>query len=562
MKRQVVTKAPPKTGASHDLIKLLDSMQALREQQRISKLDSIKLDDYLVAAGELGAYLEQYEGSDFKKIATAIAGNANLRFYDADRDLAWRVIEPEMLELLDGIIVKAMGDDFRGLEDKHHFMNAAKCVMCKDWELEKRIEVYDTVLPVVDSSQALNIANNIGQISGDTLKINLDAKDLDTRIKQAKDAGFSKVVIRFDYTKDKEKIIKLKRIYNGTITDVAQPSGPNKNTIFKNRLLGVPAFLLVGGLPASLQKRIQNAFTMRGYSSFNSESTTAANALLEGAASFSLGFWALHLGPIVYVPLFAYFGLAAIPRIASLMKNSDIAVKDKNVFGKAKARPIGSLIAKIPLYPAEQILNLACGKVNYYPKEYTINFNQATPLGAFDNRFMRLARAQATTAAQKALPEKPQLKIPPAPNYHPLMDKAALIAVNAEAEESLRYRVTAHHSQGNLFRDAMNPKGLEGFGRYLDKPRNSLTFFSTSEQQPYRKFSALVCFSGERYSITLIGKNQIAAQAISEKLSDGKKPLDARLKEIAELAEADYAHLTYYKQGQKAEDLICRGVAA
>ena len=49
--KQVVSKAPPKTGASKDLLKLLDSMQNLREQQRVSKLDSTKLDDYLVAAG-------------------------------------------------------------------------------------------------------------------------------------------------------------------------------------------------------------------------------------------------------------------------------------------------------------------------------------------------------------------------------------------------------------------------------------------------------------------------------------------------------------------------------
>ena len=461
-----------------------------------------------------------------------------------------------MLELLDGIIVRAMGDDFRGLEDKHHFMNAAKCVMCKDWKLEERIQVYDTVLPVLDSSQALNMANQIGQINGDTLQVDLNARDLDTRIEQAKLAGFSKVVISFDYPPDMEKIIRLRRIYNGTITDATQPIGPQKDTIFKHSLLGIPAFLLAGGLPASLQKRVQNALTKRGYKSFNTESTSCSNALLEGAASLSLGFWALPLGPAVFGPLFVYFGFSAL-RMSSLLRNSDKAVKGKMEWGNPKAKPIGSLIAKIPLYPVEQLLNLVCGKVNYSPKKYTINFNQATPVRVFErDRIMRSIRGQVTVPVQKAIPEKPRIKSPPALNYHPIMENGALTAISAEAEESLRYRVTAHHSQGNLFRDAMNPKGLEGFGRYLDKPRSSLTFFSTSEQPPYNKFSALVCLPGERYSLTLIGKNPIAAQVISEKLSDAKKPLEARLKEIAELGEAEFAHLTHYVRGQKAEDLV------
>ncbi len=506
--RTVVIQAPERDKS---LVKLLDSMEDIRRQELAKgESESTQQNEYLILADRLRSELKPRLGvaEDFDKIVAILADKPHLMHYDVSSESMWRQVEPEISELLDRVLIEAMGDDFRGVADKQHVLNAAKCEMCANWPLKTRLEVYDYVRPVLDSSRTLNSITNVGEIIGNGTEILIKGipRDLEEKIRQAGEMGFKYLILRADYYENRKDIKKMRGRKGWEIKGMGAQRSPDRS--YTPRIMQ-RLYPLIGALPASLQRRVYINLEKKGitYDEMTPSMRNSAASIVTDMITAG-GLMLLTQNPLVYVPV---FGLIAVDYLRLLYSFGTSMFR--NNIGRNLNKPMGSPVAKIVLFPIELILGGVYGKVAYNPLEIKIHLDQD-------------GKEEQT-----------------APNLHPIMEKLASSedgASNFELAEKLKAQ-----APGTPILTSQSNKN------------DTFTLYNiVSDCSPFNKLSALVCLSGERYAITIIGTNEINLEQVSETLSDAKLPIEQRLCEIAERSGVRFAHLTHYSQGKKTEDMV------
>ena len=137
-----------------DFLTNLRAMHALRQEALSSRfsLEKEGLNDYLHLAYRLASSLNGLAEGEMRAALQELVGTFNqdpdLLDYDPRQEAFWQASHPAFCRTMDALLVHLTGDEYDGIaQEKHHLVQALKVLGAESLPLEKRLSVYDTVLP-------------------------------------------------------------------------------------------------------------------------------------------------------------------------------------------------------------------------------------------------------------------------------------------------------------------------------------------------------------------------------------------------------------------------------
>ena len=567
-----------------NMAKITEVMERLRrEGQATGELSYEKKNEYLHLAYRLASCIEALSDKEMVEKMNEVVkqfDKSSLFFaYDFAQDNFWRENEQEFSKNLDRIVIGLAGDNFSGLEDKHHILNALKYLGSANEPLEKRLEVYDTILPVNNLSREkyrgillkrLGAKSYANQENTKTLFVPFG--DVNERlIKSLEFFGFDHLEtyaennFGFDCKNTesgfKRKVEVLKE-------DAKKPSDkkPSKfidllaNTIKYTKPL---SYLVLGALPTSIQRRIERRF----------DHSNVENAFNPAVASFyqsCIEHLGIYAAGGIYSALdhhhdgFGLIGVVAYTFVDELFRGIFLDyLHDDNIFQYPK-KVAGSMVLKLPFLPLEKILDYNSGKIA--------------------KNLVRISLTLEPSKSCRLNNENDSGKLNVPRDYQQMLEKLAQYPVSEELEGNLVWSRENHHTQGRYFakeiitqmpvefarqkypiretgeiigelernlgsKEDHIPKGM-----HLAREAGALTFYDFLELNPYVKFSGLTCLPGRRFAYTFVSEKQEESFEEIGNILGSEGDFDSKLTRIFEATKSEYLHLTYFRDCKKMED--------
>lgn len=541
-----------------DFLEITESMGAIRnEGLRDRNIAEEKKNEYLHLAYRLVSNIKAQADEELVKkmqrVVQALEQNPPLINYDFMQDGFWREVLPDFTRQFDQVAIRLSGDDFRGLEEKHHLMNALKYLGTQEEPLERRLVIYDTVLPYNTPQPTKEVQKRIGKVGnikfdGLTIFVGNRTQNLERILESASESGFKGVRCVVD---GEESIKGLGKKYKVKVVqhNFSETDDPNNSGL--TRLLGklvkktkFVSYPVLGFLPSSLQRRIETSFKKAGVQdAYNSGRAFLVSSWLENLSVFAGGITLANTyGPSwAWIPTTAYALVNGIGR--GIMRGAGICGGhgEGKTCGRCLIRtnegPCGDMLVKPIFFPLEKLLDYKCGKIPTHPTLVEIELGDGN-----SSKSDRVSKH----------------------NYHPLMEEIASKTFNPETEQNLIWRLDNHHTQGKYFEKALRESGLNGFGngQYLAREAGALAIYDTLQSPPYKKVSALVCFPNRRYAVTYVGLDSETLtdfQTVSQVLSNGE-PIDKKLESVSRHTKADYIHASQFNEGTKVADLTATNI--
>ncbi len=501
---------------------------------------------YLVLAGQAGELIQKISGLEARldRLIKKAERDFTTRGYDSSRDKLWYAAEPGFMKDLEMATVQLLGDSYRGTIDRHHIWSAVKVLAGQNLQRREMIELYDTILP--RNSQYFIVTGNLRKlfglprrstIKGGVLEIDWGVKDIDEIVKKAGKMGLEKAGFWFD---------DVKQLYNpqipGIIVKVQSKGLPVSDIrllkgLFKQKWLTYP---FLGALPKKIQSTIANYLNNNDMRKLYSPSAasqwslgieavglTAAGITLAVTVSPWLAFLiggGLVGGLFIRGPLLGLGGCNDY--LQSRNKNdSDDWGHCSYCFRKQADKPLGSGFLKPFFWPVEKLV-----ESNRSPN-------------AMGNPRWAVAEIPQKAQATQYLN-----------NYHSTLCKMAGTLFEPSLEQDLVLRPENHHNAGKAFEAAL--RALPDFPktalRLSERSReyNGMAVYEEEIGTEQSKLSAFVCFANERYVVTVVKRGNTGVDSIIQSLSAG----DTR--GLTNAVNADYLHLTHFKEGKKVEDFV------
>ncbi len=478
-----------------------------------------------------------------EKAASRMNENTALLHYDYTQEGFWREVEPEFSKSIDRVLISLRGDDFSTLEEKYHLINAVKFIGCKDSEMAEKLKVYDTIQPynelkgenkdifMKEISKVIN-QKRIG-VSPFHMKVSSNT-NIEKILESAPKLGFTTVETVFPG----EELEGLKEKFKGTVRNVSF-KGPAKDDPFYSKAVGSNttkalacivkytkpiSYNILGQLPGSIQQRIENAFEDAGVqNAYNAEAASKVATATEGAILFG---GSMVAGLLLKQPEYLLGMFSVLYSAIRFMSIEDGA------FDFLEDGPTGHPLLKPIFWPLEKILEKTKGRVG--PKPEIVEFQLKDPV----------TRSRETGGENAA-------------NYHSNLEQIAAYSTGEKAEKNLVWSLDNHYTQGEEFEKSMKKSKLTGFLGYthLSREAGVMGFYNVSYAGPYRKISALICKPGERYALTYIKPEETPGKFEDiNKIIASDKSFDAKIKTFFDYSQAEYLHISRFKDNEKEED--------
>lgn len=522
---------------NNDFLSAIHSMGDIRHEQLTErKISDEDKNEYLHLAYRLASIIEGQIDKDLIKkmhgVVSKLNMNKALLSYDFLQDRFWREVEPDFTKKLDQTTIHLMGDEFQGLEDKHHIFNALKYLGSRDELLETRLAVYDTILPFNHNSTKNNkklfeqqIKKTLKKVKGvEGLVVRVkDINDLEHNLNVAGSLGFShlrSVVNAKDYKQLLENNDYLISVIDKKFKEPLEKS---------QKKLKIPKMFypIIGMLPGGFQQKLEDKLGIENFDAVEAtKSSGRAHYAAAGALAFSsLVGWASEMNNWKWLAVGGGYLF-----IQEVIRNTIEERNTRNIFNYEE--PIGT--------PHGAVLGAPCYLFKNPQKKNKLLIEINIPENKYQNRKHEKGK-----------------------NYHPDIEKLALEIFSQEKEQNLIWSLDNHHTQGKYFEQELRSGkiNLNGFGseRYLAKEIGALALYDVFESKPYKKVSALMAFPNQRYVMTYINdnKNSCDFQEMSRILSQDK-PVKDKLQLVSNHIEPEYMHLSKFNGGEKTEDYTVR----
>jgi len=517
------------------IVDILNDMEQIRNEQLNGPVSNASKNSYLSSAAQLSSILESLGDSKLsgkiKSLLKARDKNPELLFYDYSQESFWVEAKKEFTKDLDGLLIGLTGDDFNGLNHKHHLWNAIKYFGTEEWEIKDKLRVYDTILAynAPDSEEfkqslLLELERKNVIVWNDALRVS-NPKDLDMILALASRTDFNKLGAIMALDKKGRDGIKEK-YKNASITD--NFTYDNKSSI-KAKTARFWRDLITWTTP------ISNWFI----SGFTDDVIGKLDRYLEKHGEHGLSYGSTGERYRYYTNLGAAFG--------GLIGGSMLGF---GLFTGAFADPISWSGLYILVSSFQQsMVNLY--KHDSWRYDYTLPHGSNSLHGLLLQipfSFYEFAMKDTFENRKKDFLVSFQLKKPTfnnpksitgkSHNYQPLLEELASLNLSQESEENLTWSIQNYHTQGEHFAAELLKKNKKsGWDRrHLAREHNALVLYDMQDYSQYKKISALVCFKDERYALTYISQNDKAADfdSISGLLSKAIHP-KKKLEELSKL---------------------------
>ena len=505
-----------------DLVRIIEDMGKIRNEHiSNSQIPAEIKDEYLHLTYRLASVVKglinENRAKEMQDIVKTVDKDRRLLRYDSRQDLYWKRRIPAFSQCLDDLVIFGMGDSFRNMEDKHHFLQALKYLAIEnETNFDEKEIVLDSILPrhggieIHKEGIARRILSRIigkryrleSAQGGYTAVTNfVTFKDLESIVEIAREMGFSKLTISSDNGDAITNRFSGAKVDSEANTDYSQ-------TGFVDGLLRVTkplSYFIIGSLPERIQKKVNAK-----YEHYDGETGFYISAWFEALGGIAAGLYAgVKNDPSLGILIGAPFVAEAIIR---------------GSYSSSKSRVIGTLAGKLLMYPFEDSLGVE-----------TLNpcLVDIPLLNQSESERCRIS------------------------DY----EKAALIEMPDEIEESLIWSAGNHHEYGNKF--AANVNGNLNIGKgFVDKEHQAVIYNQGIPIGDYIKKSWLFCFHNERYLITGIAENNVPDSdkltltgRIAEELTNGDlESLGERTKRIGTEDGMKYIRLRRYSHGKITHD--------
>ena len=510
------------------LLQLLDAMENIRIAEQNGGGSPKQRDTYLGMSQELGELLISMPQikSQLNNLK-ALFEKGEGKSYDPFFADVFRTTCPEMALGLEKLTIQLFGDDLTGFDDNHHIWNAVKYLSSRGKQKGEMLKIFDSIVPMqpARSYQGLDVDGK--EPTKEILYVGRSPKGLIKLAARVGDAGFKtlRAEIDMNHPSDEERTM-LGEVNSRVQADEAKKESRIIRFIEKNynKVTWAPIYFVVGGLPKKVQEWVINKLKQNIY--IRGDDTTLANIIGEGVISAGAAIaCGLTLGPLACIPAAGYFGYTGIKGIVTAYKQYNDPV----------GLCCGNLFWKLPLLPFElKIRKEEKEEEDKTKKDWAlIDFK----LGGYHQKRSRNQDKH---------------------NLHPVMGSLGAVTVDASIEENLIHTPNNHNSQGYDFREALLAKTPQLEQCVLNREHDAVTSFNVLPVDIYSKISALVCFKGQRYAITMVTPSEFRPQDLPALLADSTKPIGKKLEGIAKSSNAIYAHVTQFDKCQKTADLVWR----
>ncbi len=522
---QVITIELEEKDVQQDIVTIINGMEAIRQEQIADRnITEEKKNEYLHLTYRLASAIEGIaeEGlvKNIQKVVDAIEKNPELLCYDYLQDCFWKNAEPEFSFHLDKVLIKLKGDDFSGLQDKHHVVNALKYINSKEEPLEKRLNVYDTILPFNDHASDYNEKlfreelkkrgiKSVESSRGLTLRVK-NTKNLEKAISAAKSLGFKSVMTVMTHNKY-DKLAKTKK-YDSMVLDVEHDVYSGLYGRLGNlKIKKIPKILypIFGAFPKKIKENLEERL---GSHNFDSESASNISGGFNAVASLVSVFTSLILLSLDNPP------------IAGMNLEKSLFWGGLYLFGETLIRSYNDCKIGTLIFSPLNLLHVK-KEDNYLVRIDVPTNNQ---------------EAISKTVNQKQLEDLAHIKVP------------------LEKEKNLVWSLENHYTFGKYFTESLPIFLIEppncASASIPEKDIGALTFYNIFQSQDYKKLSALVCFENNRYALTAISKiKEIPFREIAVELSR-QQPTEEKLKRLSKITSAKYLRLSKFESCRKTDD--------
>ncbi len=515
------------------LVLILTNMESIRrEQMKENLISDESKNQYLHLTYRLASILEGFAKDEkedsgiteqMQSVIDCVSKNNALLNYDFLQDNFWRGVEPEFSKTLDLILIRLKGDAFSGLQDKHHIINAIKYLAGSNLNFDEKMQVYDTIMPYNTPNTQLNEKffkekmKELG-IEGDIENLVLEAKNvknLDSLLYSASLVGVARVKVKMDLELYQKKYSNDGR---AMILDV------NEKKERLSKLLQTTK---------KYQKKPSGIKSFFGFGNKEQESLELDEEL-EKSESAKEQKTAIVMFDLTrdtdceyYYDEEKGFGLDK----GSFDADEDSSNSNDGEYYNSKWDPVSEQF--IPIHHSSKEKSLK--------KKQKIN----ALLFGIDKKIRK--------QENKVSEEKKEH------NNHPLLEQLAQKSV--EQENNLIWTRENHHTQGKYFsKELLQGIKLGEFQNqeHLEREHGARTFYDILESGPYTKTTALICFQGNRYAMTLINESELDFTKLS-KIFAAQKSCEEKITLLTELTQAHYIHLSQYKSNEKTNDLTFNG---
>lgn len=545
------------------IVDILRGMEKKRIEQIEDFFPNESKNDYLSSAAQLSYMLESLTDSSLrKKIQRLIKfrdSKPELLFYDHSEDDFWSLTEKEFTKNLDELLIGLTGDDFNGLNHKHHLWNAIKYLGTEEWEVKDKLIVYDTILPFCnpDSEEVkqnllsdLEMKNVVAQEG--ILRVK-NPKDLDEILAIASRTRYTELEVTMSLNKKGRAEIDREYGKIAMIYDVPNNSNSDKGAKvarFWRKAIKYTTPLsnwFISGLTDTMVIKLNKYFEKYGEDDLTYGDTDGGYRLY---ANWGAGFGAITGMSIIassgvlvemneeyantlYLEEIFFGGLYLLA--SSIQQAVVNGFRHRSwMYNPHGNYALHGLLAQIPFSLYNNWPDFGIRK-----KDFLVKFSLERPKPDMTGKPMTLH------------------------NYQDHLENLASLTLSEKLEENLNWSRQNFHTQGEYFATKLlKSNNEEGFGnsKYLAREHNALIFYDGTSYSPYKKISALVCFKDERYAITYITRSDKAEDfdSISRLLSQNTIPQN-KLEELEKLTSPSYLHFTYFKQGKKMFDEVKNG---
>ncbi len=514
------------------LLQLLDAIENIRIAEQNGEGSPKQRDTYLGMSQELGELLTSMPQikSQLNNLK-ALFEKGEGKSYDPYFGDVFRKTSPEITTGLESLTIQLLGDDLAGFEDTHHMWNAVKYLTSTGKPKAEVLKIFDQIVPMQPSRSYKGLDVDGKEPTEEILFVGRPPKDFLSLAARVGNAGFKTLRAEIDMNHlTEEERAMFSKCKNLRVP--AQGEDKNKSRVIRfldrvyNPATRIPIHFVVGGLPKKVQKWAVDQLNLAAKNNYiYEEDTTLANIIGEGVLSAGAAVaCGLTLGPLTCIPGAVYFAYTGFKGLVQFIQESDAS--DRLI--------CGNLFWKLPLLPFEL-------KIRREEKEGKSKAKEDWALIDFklEGYYRKVSKQDKH-------------------NFHPVLDSLGAITVDATVEENLVHTPSNHNSQGYNFREALLAKTPQLEQCVLNREYDAVTSFNVLPVDNYSKISALVCFKGQRYAITMVTPGEFRPQELSALLADSTKPIGKRLEGIAKNSGAIYAHITQFTSCQKTADLVWR----
>ncbi|MFC1698218.1 hypothetical protein ACFL1H_07795 [Nanoarchaeota archaeon] len=576
-----------------DLNNILTAMEHLRQEQLQNNIiPEDRKEEYLHLAFRLSSAIEGLIDvstdinliNDMETVVKSLEENTALLNYDYLQNDYWNEEQPEFSKKLDSILIRLKQDDFTDLSEKHHIINGLKYLASKDEPLEKRLEIYDTITPFNDNSKIKNknLFKKISRYGYDSMGLILKVgktNNVKQLLTNAATLGFKFVQVPMEVKEYDNNKIKGRVISADFVEDLGNP--------FLKKLIKYTApisYPLIGTLPRRLVNKIVRKLSFPDYyKKINLENIRKKDTVIcknrydDGRVIIESG----AKGDITEIHdknhiTIKWDGLAneyADIKEFNLEEETDFELRRNtfkdwlpfasslaveaglvgymfyNIAGLAKIPPLigvplGLLIIDIAKRGVQYANNSDYGSMITWPLKFFC-FNEKK-----ENKVM----VEFDVSNVKS--DNSETKVEKIQNMQEILENAAQYKVDEKFETNLRWNLENHHTQCKYFAKEIKEK-LNFEKDQIERELGCYFLYDNKKCGNFNKISALVCYSGTRYSLSFITENEFDITSICRTLKDDINE-HKKFENIFNETNSDYMHLCRFENLEKTEDLSAK----